>query len=159
MSVSCQYCQVDVSVSGRSHVQRSPTEYGVSECDRHAPITGGGALAHSGLLRHWKKKYCLQLQSKWIPWWRTQQDRPRSWCTCTRPHGVTVLLTINVVILIPLVPHIHIKLSHEAVRYFACNRGDKGPQPLLWADSQAAAAVKITVRGTPNGLNYCVSFV
>ena len=35
MSVSCEClcCQVEVSASGRSLVQRSPTEYGVSECD------------------------------------------------------------------------------------------------------------------------------
>jgi len=34
VSVVC--CQVDVSASGRSLVQRSPTECGVSECDREA---------------------------------------------------------------------------------------------------------------------------
>ena len=28
------YCQVEVSASGYSPVQRSPTESGVSECDR-----------------------------------------------------------------------------------------------------------------------------
>jgi hypothetical protein len=32
VSVVC--CQVEVSASGRSHVLRSPTECGVSECDR-----------------------------------------------------------------------------------------------------------------------------
>ena len=31
VSVTC--CQVEVSVTGRSLVQRSPTERGVSECD------------------------------------------------------------------------------------------------------------------------------
>jgi hypothetical protein len=36
VSVVC--CQVEVSVSGRSLVQRSPTECGVSECDREASI-------------------------------------------------------------------------------------------------------------------------
>jgi len=36
MSVVC--CQVQVSASGRSHVQRIPTEYGVSERDREASI-------------------------------------------------------------------------------------------------------------------------
>ena len=35
MSVVC--CQVEVSASGSSRVQRSPTEYGVSDCDREAP--------------------------------------------------------------------------------------------------------------------------
>ena len=29
-------CQVQISVTGRSVVQRSPTEYGVSECDGEA---------------------------------------------------------------------------------------------------------------------------
>ena len=36
MSVVC--CQVDVSATGRSLIQRSPTECGVSECDRGASI-------------------------------------------------------------------------------------------------------------------------
>jgi hypothetical protein len=36
--VSVVYCQVEVSVSGWSLVQRSPTECGVSECD-HEPST------------------------------------------------------------------------------------------------------------------------
>ena len=38
MSVSgecCVCCQVDVSAMGRSLVQRSPTQYGVYECDLH----------------------------------------------------------------------------------------------------------------------------
>jgi hypothetical protein len=34
VSVVC--CQVEVSASGRSLVQRSPTECGVSECNREA---------------------------------------------------------------------------------------------------------------------------
>jgi hypothetical protein len=43
-------CQVEVSVSGRSLVQRSPTECGVSECDREAsmmrrPWPTGGCCA------------------------------------------------------------------------------------------------------------------
>jgi hypothetical protein len=36
--VSVVYCQVDVSATGRSLVQRSPTSFGVSECDREALI-------------------------------------------------------------------------------------------------------------------------
>jgi hypothetical protein len=36
VSVVC--CQVEVSASGCSLVQRSPTECGVSECDREASI-------------------------------------------------------------------------------------------------------------------------
>ena len=33
LNVIVTYCQVEVSVTGRSLVQRSPTECGVSECD------------------------------------------------------------------------------------------------------------------------------
>jgi hypothetical protein len=36
--VQCLCCQVEVSVTGRSLVQGSPTEFGVSECDREASI-------------------------------------------------------------------------------------------------------------------------
>jgi hypothetical protein len=36
VSVVC--CQVEVSTSDRSLVQRNPTECGVSECDREASI-------------------------------------------------------------------------------------------------------------------------
>jgi hypothetical protein len=36
-SVAC--CHVEVSATGRLLVQRSPTECGVSECDREASIT------------------------------------------------------------------------------------------------------------------------
>ena len=36
--LSVVYCQVEVSVSGGSLVRRSPTECGVSECDREASI-------------------------------------------------------------------------------------------------------------------------
>ena len=39
MSVVC--CQIEVSESGRSFVQRSPTEFGVSECDHDASIMRG----------------------------------------------------------------------------------------------------------------------
>jgi hypothetical protein len=45
-------CQVEVSVSGWSIVQRSPTECGVSECD-HKQWGGPTPL---GLLRHGEKK-------------------------------------------------------------------------------------------------------
>jgi hypothetical protein len=38
LSVAC--CQVEVSGSGRSLIQSSPTECGVSECDREASIMG-----------------------------------------------------------------------------------------------------------------------
>ena len=50
VSVVC--CQVEVSASGRSLVQRSPTECGVSECD-HESSTVRRPL---GLLRHVEKK-------------------------------------------------------------------------------------------------------
>jgi hypothetical protein len=36
--VSAVCCQVEVSASGRSLIQRSPTECDVSECDREASI-------------------------------------------------------------------------------------------------------------------------
>jgi hypothetical protein len=36
--VQCLVCQVEVSATGRSRVQRSPTECGVSECDREPSI-------------------------------------------------------------------------------------------------------------------------
>jgi hypothetical protein len=49
VSVSC--CQVEVSASGRSLVQGSTTECGVSECDCEASINEE-AVAHWGLLRH-----------------------------------------------------------------------------------------------------------
>jgi hypothetical protein len=35
--VSVVFWQVEVSVLGWSLIQRSPTKYGVSECDREAP--------------------------------------------------------------------------------------------------------------------------
>ena len=38
MSVSFEYCQVEVSFSGRSLNQRSPIEFGVSEYDRESSI-------------------------------------------------------------------------------------------------------------------------
>jgi hypothetical protein len=38
MSVSCVCCQVEVSASGRSLVQRNPVDYGVSECDHLSSI-------------------------------------------------------------------------------------------------------------------------
>jgi len=36
--VSVECCQVEVSASGQSLVQRNPTECGVSECDREVSI-------------------------------------------------------------------------------------------------------------------------
>ena len=44
MFVCCEYCflcEVEVSASGLSLVQRSPTECGVSGCDRKASIMRG----------------------------------------------------------------------------------------------------------------------
>jgi hypothetical protein len=52
VSVVC--CQVEVSATGRCFVQKSPTECGVSQCDREASIME--ALAHSEMLRNGKKK-------------------------------------------------------------------------------------------------------
>jgi hypothetical protein len=42
MPVCVVCCQVEVSATGRSLVQRSPTECGVSECDRKASKKGRG---------------------------------------------------------------------------------------------------------------------
>ena len=54
VSVVC--CLVEVCTSGWSLVQRSPTECGVSECDREASIMRG-PWPHQGLLRHGKTKF------------------------------------------------------------------------------------------------------
>ena len=59
MSVVCCQVEVEVSASGRSLVQRSPTDCGVSECDREASTmkrpwpTGGG---RRGAVKPWGKK-------------------------------------------------------------------------------------------------------
>ena len=37
--VSVLYCQVEISATGRSLVQRSPTKYAVSECEGEASLT------------------------------------------------------------------------------------------------------------------------
>ena len=50
VSVVC--CQVEVSVSGRSLVQRSPTECGLSECDREASM----------IRRSWPTRSCCALE-------------------------------------------------------------------------------------------------
>jgi hypothetical protein len=54
VSVVC--CQVEVSVTGRSLVQRSPTECGVSECDREAS-TMRRPWPTMGAVLPWGKKY------------------------------------------------------------------------------------------------------
>jgi hypothetical protein len=50
VSVVC--CQVEVSATGWSLVQRSPTECGVSECDREAS-KNEAIWAPKGLSSHW----------------------------------------------------------------------------------------------------------
>jgi hypothetical protein len=52
VSVVC--CQVEFCASGRSRVQRSPTECGVSECDLDVP-TRGGCDSKSGRSTRGKK--------------------------------------------------------------------------------------------------------
>ena len=47
-------CQVEVSTSGRSLVQRSPTECCVSECDREA----------STVTRPWPTRGCRAMKEK-----------------------------------------------------------------------------------------------
>ena len=66
MNVVC--CQGEVSAASRSLVQRSPTECGVSECDREASTmrrpwstgwVGGGAVAPWGKNCHSTSAPCL----------------------------------------------------------------------------------------------------
>jgi hypothetical protein len=59
--VSVAFCEVEVSATGWSLVQRSPTECGVSECDREALITRR-PWPTRGLLRHEKKKHVAERQ-------------------------------------------------------------------------------------------------
>jgi len=47
--------RIEVSASGRSLVQRSPIDLGVSECDRE-PSTADEALGHWGLSGHKKSR-------------------------------------------------------------------------------------------------------
>jgi hypothetical protein len=56
MSVSCDFCQVVVSATGWSLVQRSPTDCGVSQmCVIMKPGRNEEAQAHIGLSSHKKK--------------------------------------------------------------------------------------------------------
>jgi len=84
MSVSCDYvfCQIEVSAMGRSLVQRSPTEYGVSECGLEASISSMpwppsaaivpqkimriSILKSSLILRTPYVQQILVLQSEWL---------------------------------------------------------------------------------------------
>jgi hypothetical protein len=52
--VSIVCCQVEVFASGRSLVQRSPTECGVSQCDREASI----------MRRPWPTRGCCAIGGK-----------------------------------------------------------------------------------------------
>jgi hypothetical protein len=52
VSVVC--CQVEVSTTGRFLVQRSPTECGVSQCDREASIAR----------RSWPTRGCCAMEKK-----------------------------------------------------------------------------------------------
>ena len=66
VSVVC--CQVEVSASGLSLIQRSPTECDVSECDREnsimrRPWTTGGCCAM-------ENKICSQYMSTFSSWYR-----------------------------------------------------------------------------------------
>jgi hypothetical protein len=65
MPVSCEccYCQVTVTASGWSLVQRSPTECGVSEYDREA----------STMRRSWPTRVCCAMGKKMLT------DRVASW--------------------------------------------------------------------------------
>ena len=66
-------CQVEISASGRSLFQRSPTECGVSECDREASIIRRpwpiGAVAP------WKRKSKINnYQHHWRRHWEEDVD-------------------------------------------------------------------------------------
>ena len=52
--LSVMYRQVGVSATGRSFVQRSPTECGMSECDRKASI----------MRRPWPTRDCCVMRQK-----------------------------------------------------------------------------------------------
>jgi len=57
ISHECLCCQVEVSESSWSHVQRNPTECGVSECDREALIMRRlwptrALLRHEGIITY-----------------------------------------------------------------------------------------------------------
>jgi hypothetical protein len=54
MFVSIVCCQVKVSASGLSRVRKSPTECGLSECDREALITR----------RPWSTRGCCAMGKK-----------------------------------------------------------------------------------------------
>ena len=50
------YCQVDLSATGWSLIQRSPTEFGVSECECEAPKNEEVAWPTRGCCRNIKIK-------------------------------------------------------------------------------------------------------
>jgi hypothetical protein len=64
--VSVVYCQVEVFATGRSLVQRSPTDCGVSVCvmKRNNPYTPN----HSEVERGWTKKEELRTEIRHISW-------------------------------------------------------------------------------------------
>ena len=86
--VSFVYCHVEVFASDRSLVQRSPTECGVSECDRESSVmwglsrVGGKQMTHSvaGVLifRNESHKYtCLK---QILPFCRQNECRCLAFC-------------------------------------------------------------------------------
>jgi hypothetical protein len=52
-------CQVEVSAMGRSLIQRSPTECGVSECDLGTLSMGKPSLTRLGMSNHEKNIYII----------------------------------------------------------------------------------------------------
>jgi hypothetical protein len=89
MNVCCEClcCQVEVFASGWSLVQRSPTECGVSECDREAsvmrrPWPTRGCCAkkrsYSNFINNSNKRelYVTQLSFKCVSMWLTPRQRP-----------------------------------------------------------------------------------
>jgi len=55
--VSVVYCKIDISVPGRSLVQRSPTERGVCQCERKTSI----------MRRLWHTRGCCTMGKEIIP--------------------------------------------------------------------------------------------
>jgi hypothetical protein len=60
-------CQVRLPASGLSLVQRSPTEFGVFECDAEASITRRSCHARNCCAFGWEKENLGQLKSTPVP--------------------------------------------------------------------------------------------
>jgi len=59
------FCEVKVSAMGRSPVQRSPNECGVSECDREASTVSEGERRKTGVGLQWQILHLLLVGRGW----------------------------------------------------------------------------------------------